>query len=306
MAKKKTELYGQEIIVAARELTEELLDFACSQVRVERTDDRKDFPEPPHGWIVRKLLKKGRVGYVDDGILRGWYEVGKLGTRSRYGLPTVVYARTDATSDNSFVFNAATKPDHTGTECVVIGANPKQRPPVLTMCRYADVLARLDAGISTNALASLRSQIVGTPKEYADSVELLLDDALHGLPSTITTDMLDALRTVDVSVPFDGILRHTLRQTIYAEALRHFGGVTPPQYKAERVQGAEVAANVAESIDNIYIMIEQFNRDADYFGVPYRMEYVGYGARYDVDPKQDADTVPEETPDETDTEEVTQ
>lgn len=263
------------------DIAAELVDFACNQVKVTRIDGPDDFPEPPHPWIALKLLQHGQVGVVLDGVARGWYIINKLGTRDRYGRPTEVFARTEATSGNTFAFPTALTDAAPRTAIRVIRANPCARPPVRTITRYADTLARLDVGISANAIASMRSQIIGVSKGYEDSIDLLLQDASEGMPTTVTKDMLEDLQTADVSVPFDGNLRHALRQAIYAEALRHFGGVTPPQYKAERVQGAEVAASVAESIDSLYIMIDQFNADAERLSVPYRMEYIGFGAKYE-------------------------
>ena len=44
-----------------------------------------------------------------------------------------------------------------------------------------------------------------------------------------------------------------------------------------------MSAAIGEGIDSIYSMITQFNRDAEYGGVPFRMSFVGFAEQYDPD-----------------------
>lgn len=259
-------------------IREELLDFACGQVELVALDGAPTEDTPPAGWVVRNLIKFGAIGYRNAGDpLDGWWIINKMGVRDRYGRPTSVFARTDATDYAATAFDA----NYTsGGGLHIMRANGGARPPVFTIDRYAELIQRCDLALSANIVASMRSVILGVQSGQEDSVDFILADAAAGLPSVISTDLAESIRPVDISVPFMARDIHAMRQTLYAEALKHFGGVTPTEYKAERVQSAEVSAHVAEAIDNVYVMIDTFNADAKAQGVPYRLSYVGEGSAY--------------------------
>lgn len=271
-------------------ITAELLDFACGQVQAVKKGERGD-NDPPPGWIVRNLLKYGALAYVpDDHPLAGWYVCNAGGIVDRYARPELVYMRTQATQQRVIpaetVFN--------GGPARILRANPASRPPVRTMDRYAALVTACDTSLYANIVGSMRTQIIGAPKKIKDTVLCMLDDARQGLPVVVTEEQLAQMTQLDVSVPFNGMEIHGLRQAIYSEALRHFGGITPTEFKRERVQSSEVAASVAESVDNVYIMIDTFNEDAEAQDVPWELTYVGQGAAYEtINEAPEAPEVPE-------------
>lgn len=293
MAKKKRNRTDEAVV--APNIRDEILDFACNQIEVYTTAPVDD-TTPPAGWIARKLLTHGALAYVPDGILKGWYKADKYGMRDRYGRPEMIFASTDATARAALALNVGEGSD----EARYIRANPAARPPIFTIDRYAALIQRIDTAITANVIASMRSQILGVPDDQREEVDYMLNAAAVGMPVVLDADLISRINTTDVSVPYVAGDLHALRQTIYAEALKHFGAVTPTEYKAERVQGAEVAAHVAEAIDSVYIMIDQFNADCEAGGVPYRMRYNGVGANYEG-VQVDAD--PAETPQEVDNDE---
>lgn len=264
--KRQTPLYDGGLITA------EVLDFASSVVRAGRTDGARSEAEPPDGWIVRNLLKYGQVAYIPDGSpLSGWYLAQSGGVLDRYARPEWLNLRTQATASAVFPYEGAK----------LVRANLTGRPPILTIERYARMIAQCDTAIAANIYAAMRSQILGVPDKRKLDAEILLDNAAAGLPTILDTDALASITTLDVAVPFDAREKHALRQTLYSELLKHFGGITPTEYKAERVQSAEVSAHVAEAIDNVYVLIDQANADMTAQGVPYRLEYVGVGKTLD-------------------------
>lgn len=268
---------SKEKLISDSMLTAELVDFATCQVQAVKGGEASE-TDPPPAWIVRNLIKYGSLAYVPDSHpLAGWYIPNAGGIVDRYARPEIVYARTQATSMRVIPMNTV----FAGGEARILRANPAARPPVRTIARYAQLLEACDVSLLANIVGSMRTQIIGAPKKLRDTVMCMLDDARNGLPSVVTDEQLSQLSTLDVSVPFNGTEIHALRQAIYSDALRHFGGITPTQYKRERVQTAEVDASVAESIDNVYIMIDTFNEDAAAQGVPWKLKYVGEGASYE-------------------------
>lgn len=274
----------QPASVYGGQIAAELLDFATGQVQAVRVDGGKSPNDPPPAWIVRNLLKYGALAYVPDGDpLGGFYIYNAAGFVDRYARPMLAYARTQATAQTTLELSTIWG----GGSARILRANPTCRPPQRTIDRYAAFVGACDVALMANVRGSMRSQIIGAPKKMGDTIECMLDDAARGMPTILTDEQLAQITTLDVSVPFNALDVHALRQKVYAEAIKHFGGITPTEYKAERVQAAEVSAHVAEAIDSVYIMIDTFNEDAAEQGVPWRLEYVGMGSAYENnDPDQ--------------------
>lgn len=283
MAKKKQPL---ALVLDSGAIENDILSFACAMIRARRIDGK---PDPlPTGWLEKSMIMHGKLGWISsESDAEGFYKIDRLGTVDRYGVPKTVTLTTEATAAAKFSARVAGVADPAGDTSPlavsIVRANALARPPILSIRRYAVAIATLDVAIPANVIASMRSQIIGVPDTYADSVEDVLHRAAQGLPVVCTSDLYDNMRTIDISVPFLGREYQDLRATLWNEAIKQFGGITPAQYKAERTQSAEVSAGIAGSIDNVYQLIDQFNTDAEKGGVPYRLEYVGYGAKYDTD-----------------------
>lgn len=253
-----------------------IIAFACSNIVAERTDGKPD--NVPSGWITESLIRYGSIGYLhSESAAEGFYNVRRAGTRDRYGTPTQVYARTCATDPASFV---ATVGDQTG-EMAFIRANPQGTPPIGTIIRYAAMINACDIGTLANTIAALRTQLLVTSGE-PEAVDAILSSVYDGLPAIIdANNPLSDLHAIDISAEFVAPAYHALATTLTGDCLKMFGGVSPAQYKAERVQAAEVSAQIAASIDNVYIMIDTANADMQRQNVPYRLKYVGFGAKYE-------------------------
>lgn len=286
MAKKKQ---PAALVLDSGAVESEILAFACSMIRARRIDGKPDLL--PAGWLEKSMIKYGSLGWVrSETAAEGFYQIHRIGAVDRYGVPKTVTLKTEATASPQFsanVIGASLSPDEVRAdlsplEVAIVKANALARPPIFAIRRYAVAIAALDVAIPANVIASMRSQIVGVPDTLVDSVEEVLYRAAQGLPVVCTSELFESMRTADISVPFKGGDYQNLRATLWSEAVKQFGGITPAQYKAERTQSAEVSAGIAGSIDNVYQMIDQFNEDAERGGVPYRFEYVGYGQKYDV------------------------
>lgn len=268
-------------------ISNQLLNFACAMIRCRRMDGRDD--SVPAGWAVRQLLLNGRIGYLHSPTdAEGFYNIASQGQVDRYGIPTSVTARTQATGAHGFSVPVSKHDRELNGTLSVIRANASGTPPFTSMTRYAQMIARAELHINTNLLASMRSQVINAPDSQKAAIDIMLERAAQGLPSVIGTNLMEQLSVFDISVPLDAPEVHALYMQMWAEALKQFGGITPAAYKAERTQSAEVNATVAQSIDNVYILLDQANDDCKTWGVPYVFEYAGVGAMYDE--QIDADT----------------
>ena len=269
-------------IFDAQTITENVVRFACSQVTAVRTDGQED--RVPPGWIVENLIRRGKLGYKHAwDASEGWYFIDECGQKNRYGEPFYVEAYTQASARRPQRLRTDTDGIRRNTVSIV-SANVTGTPPILTIERYAKIIAALDTLIYTNTLAASRTQIIGANKRQFATLKSMFDDIVQGLPSFIDQEIAATIQRVDVSVPFIGNDVYTLRTNMYNELLNMWGGLAPTAYKAERTQSAEVSAMVGNSIDNVYIMIDSVNRDCMDGEVPHKLVYTGYGARFDVSP----------------------
>lgn len=279
----KTKWCERVSLPAAGSVLGQIVNFAISMIEVESDDFAVKFA--PQGWAVWNAIANGRVGFYETDItpLRGWWIFAGSQERDRYGQPTVGVFRTDSDSSNTMIRNVT---NTVGEGMKLIRANPMGTPPIQEMRRDAARIELAYRLLDANLRAAKRTQILQCDKNQKDTLLEILEDQADGDFSIVDRNVMSEIGMLDVSVPFVGGDVHTLINNLWADALRRWGGVTPPQYKAERTQSAEVSATVAESVDNIYIMLDTMNADAERLGVPVKFKYRGFGARFDTEPAQ--------------------
>lgn len=280
----------------------QIINFAASMIDVKSDDPA--IKEAPRGWALYNLFRYGMIGFydADSPALRGWWIAMGYDRLNRYGLPVRAECRTDKTGAASVFKTIEYRPNERGMK--ILRANTLAIPPLLAMRQDAERIDRAYSLLDVNLRAAKRTQILTCEKNQKDAVLNVLADQEEGDFSVLDRSTLSEIGSIDISVPYVGGDVHALISNLWADALRRWGGVTPPQYKAERTQSAEVAASVAESIDNIYIMLDTLNADAERVGVPVRFEYRGYGATFDQDPQEDtqnADDVEQDPQEEVET-----
>lgn len=270
----------------ASAVTLQIVNFAASMIEIESDDPA--VKQAPRGWALVNLFRYGMIGFYDSEspALRGWWIAMGADRFNRYKQPIRCECRTDRTGAASMFKTIEYDPKKRGMK--LLRANPLTVPPLIAMQEDAGRIERAYSLLDVNLRAAKRTQILTCEKNQKDAVLDILADQDDGEFSVIDRSALSEIGSLDISVPYVGGDVHALISNLWADALRRWGGVTPPQYKAERTQSAEVAASVAESIDNIYIMLDTLNADAKRVGVPVRFKYRGYGATFDQDP---ADTV---------------
>ena len=271
-------------------ITDDIINTAVTMVQIDGLP-----PEVRQDTIIRALFDYGQIGYIPpdrSAWAAGFYRIGRIGEYDENGNARAYTLRGFATKAPQFVMPA---------DNVVLlrsrayGATPRQQ-----ICRLADMAAICDRAIMVNILGSMLSRMyaIDKPDDELD-IQQALSAAMAGLPATVKTDILNAFSSADVSIPFIAPDIKALQQTILSELRRRFGGTTPAAFKAERTQSAEVSAAIGEGIDSIYSMITQFNRDAEYGGVPFRMSFVGFAEQDDPDIPADTSNT-SDTPDQGD------
>lgn len=271
-----------------------IINFAASMVEIQSDDEA--VMAAPSGWVMRQVFDYGQVGFydTDSPALRGWWIVTAASSLDRYGQPIRATCRTERTGTGGIMRSIVHKK---GPGMKILRANPIAKPPRLLMEQDAWRIEHAYGLLDANLKSAARTQILMCDKTQKDALMSLLVAQANGDFSIVDRSILNEIGSIDISTPFVGNDVHTLISNLWGDALRRWGGVTPPQYKAARTQSAEVAATVAETIDNIYIILDTLNGDAERLGVPVKFVYRGYGATFDQDPDENAKNT-EQKPDE--------
>lgn len=258
---------SEDVYDYATGYVKEFVNTICDIVSIDGLE-----PDVPKSFVISALVDGGRAGFLDVADpSRGFYRFAPNDVPNRYGL-----------FEGGTLTNGAGRTFPVKKNVVEVRANPERYPLKLDIIKYANQLARCDMAIDANIKAATYSRMIGTsdPKER-EAIEIAIEECMLGRPAIVDNSIRQAFESSDISVALVAPQIAAVRAQIYADAQRRVGTVSGGQYKKERVQTAEVDASIAETIDNIYIMIDTFNEDCERGGLPYRMRYNGYAAKYD-------------------------
>lgn len=283
---------------SADDIERGLVNYAVGMVGLRRTDGVEG-KDPPDGWVQNNLIRDGRCGFLDgDGAEGGFYVVNGAGETGyakgpvkRYDVPRYVFAKASRTGEQTpFLVNT--------NKMHIIRANPMSYPPIISIRRYAALIAQCYTALAVNLRASMKAQMIGCDPKQKDNIEDFLMDVYGGAAFGVFENSgLEAVSQLDISVDFRGQEIHDLLRTLEGDAHREIGGVTPPQFKAERTQSAEVSAAIGETIDFVNLLINTANADLEACGAPYEFYNRGFSARFDdeIGGGTDDETIGEET-----------
>ncbi len=229
-------------------------------------------PAPP-SYIVSTLYTYGRIVYVPDGPLKGFYRGEPLGQVDRFGRchQFTIYTQ-----------NGLSMGGVTGVE---LRANVDAAPPMLGTLRRCELLDRIDAAIERNLVTSTAPRVIQAPKEQRKELENVLSALDDGCAVLVPESIHQALETSDISTPYLSDALNDLRSQVWSDLLKEVGVFAAANYKRERVQTSEVNASAGEAIDTVYTIIDHVNEDAEYYGVPLRLYFNGYAAKFDDGPE---------------------
>ena len=252
------------------------INLACDMVKVSG----EDVPETvPQSFIVRSLISSGRVGFIPgSSAISGWFMAEGVGQVDRWGFFRELWCY-PANRERGFYRKAPAVKE--------IRANATGTALLPLFHIWSRQLSACDGAIMANMESNRYGRMIGVPNEMKDSVRIALLEGRNGAPMVVESSLLAAMQNSDISVPYTAPTGAQVWQFIWSKCVRQLGGICSEQYRQERTQSAEVNASIGESIDHIYTMIDQFNADCKYHGVRAKMEYNGFAARYDEQPKSE-------------------
>lgn len=136
-----------------------------------------------------------------------------------------------------------------------------------------DVIELCDNVIMQNLAANKTPEIVVVPDaDTRLSVLQAIQQKQQGAPAIVVSDkILDALKGVPLNTPFIVNEVYTFRQQVRDNLINKLGTMSANINKRERVQVGEVNATVGQCEDYIYMLIDNFNRQMESFGLKPRI-----------------------------------
>ena len=156
-----------------------------------------------------------------------------------------------------------------------------------------DFMTNCDVAMRQNLEACKTPYIVVCKNEDLRlSFEQALQQKVLGQACIIVSeDLGDGLKAVDVGVNYlidkFAEARDTERDTL----LTKLGILTANTDKKERVQSAEVNANLGQASDYIYLLIETFNKQCKTYDLPFKMVFNGSMEEIYINDGNDIDEV---------------
>lgn len=242
----------------------EALALACNSIVID------DHPENiPQWFVLRTLFEQGEIGYFSIADKTNAYKVGGANGVDIYGVP-LSYVLTPM-SGQAFEVETASP------YLTIIRANATKHKLADKIRYIASRIADCEVAISANLIHSQSTDFIGVddPKKVTTLKSAMRDKQL-GLPTVyVRKDDADAIgqsiTQFSTAGDFYADRIAMLRDQYKQDLLAGVGTLAANKYKRERVQSSEVNAGVGEVIDNIYLTIDQYNRDCALAGLPYRM-----------------------------------
>lgn len=239
--------------------------LVCSTIKAETEE------HVPPSYLVKTLYTYGRLVYVPYEPLKGFYRGAPLGVPDRYGR----YHNFTVYTENGLSLGEV--------QGVELRANVDAAPPYLQAVRRCALLDRIDAAIERNVNTSTTPRVIPGNKEMKKELEIVLASIDDGCAVIVPDSIHAALEAADISTPFLADALNDLRSQVWSDLLKDVGVFAAANYKRERVQTSEVNASAGEAIDSVYMLIDQANADAEFYGVPVHFSFNGYAARFDDD-----------------------
>lgn len=177
----------------------------------------------------------------------------------------------------------------------ILLASPTFKPLFNTLETYAALLADCRVAIKQNLNAvKTPSFWVVDDADFALSVKQATQQTLEGEAAVIVKKTLaGALSSMKNETPFVADKVHEEYRELLNEVLSRVGILTANTSKRERVQSAEVNAGVGQAIDNIYTIIDFWNKQIETYNLPYKMEFNGTIEELYTDEESEQETINE-------------
>lgn len=245
----------------------EALALACNSITIDNHP-----AHIPQWFVLRTLFERGDLAYFGNFAKPenvNAYMVGGASGVDIYGVP-LSYVLTPV-SGQAFEVSADSDMLH------VVRANATKHRLADKIRFIASRIADCEVGISANLIHAQTTDFIGVddPKKIT-TLKTAMREKMLGLPVVYARkDDADALgqslTEFTTAGDFYADKIAALRDQYKQDLLAGVGTLAANKYKRERVQSSEVNAGVGEVLDNIYLTIDQYNRDCENAGLPYRM-----------------------------------
>ena len=249
---------------------EEYFNLLMNAVKVVSAQGEASINYEEETFLKRGLFENGSMGY--DKITKKWYYVYGLGLNDD-GDPTELCFVTA----NSKTFTRPAYYDNKDDGAYKVDALPINMSMSQMIKATTDFMINCEMAMTQNLEACKTPYIVVCKNENLRlSFETALQQKQTGQAVVVVSEELgDGLKAVDIGVTYLVDRFAEARDTERDTLLTKLGILTANIDKKERVQSAEVNATLGQASDYIYMLIDNFNKQCDSYGLPYKMLFNG-------------------------------
>ena len=249
---------------------EEYFNLLMNAVKVVSAQGEASINYEEETFLKRGLFENGSMGY--DKITKKWYYVYGLGLNDD-GDPTELCFVTA----NGKTFTRPAYYDNKDDGAYKVDALPINMSMSQMIKATTDFMINCEMAMKQNLEACKTPYIVVCKNENLRlSFETALQQKQTGQAVVVVSEELgDGLKAVDIGVTYLVDRFAEARDTERDTLLTKLGILTANTDKKERVQSAEVNATLGQASDYIYMLIDNFNKQCDSYGLPYKMVFNG-------------------------------
>ena len=249
---------------------EEYFNLLMNAVKVVSAQGEASINYEEETFLKRGLFENGSMGY--DKITKKWYYVYGLGLNDD-GDPTELCFVTA----NGKTFTRPAYYDNKDDGAYKVDALPINMSMSQMIKATTDFMINCEMAMAQNLEACKTPYIVVCKNENLRlSFETALQQKQTGQAVVVVSEELgDGLKAVDIGVTYLVDRFAEARDTERDTLLTKLGILTANTDKKERVQSAEVNATIGQASDYIYMLIDNFNKQCDSYGLPYKMLFNG-------------------------------
>ena len=249
---------------------EEYFNLLMNAVKVVSAQGEASINYEEETFLKRGLFENGSMGY--DKITKKWYYVYGLGLNDD-GDPTELCFVTA----NGKTFTRPAYYDNKDDGAYKVDALPINMSMSQMIKATTDFMINCEMAMTQNLEACKTPYIVVCKNENLRlSFETALQQKQTGQAVVVVSEELgDGLKAVDIGVTYLVDRFAEARDTERDTLLTKLGILTANTDKKERVQSAEVNATLGQASDYIYMLIDNFNKQCDSYGLPYKMVFNG-------------------------------
>ena len=249
---------------------EEYFNLLLNAVKVVSALDDKAINYEVETFLKRGLFENGAMGY--DKLTSKWYYVYGQGL-NEYGNPTSLIFVTA----NGKTFTRPAYYENENDGAYKVDALPLPMSMAQLIKETTDFMTNCDVAMRQNLEACKTPYIVVCKNEDLRlSFEQALQQKILGQACIVVSeDLGDGLKAVDIGVNYLVDKFSEARDTERDTLLTKLGILTANTDKKERVQSAEVNATLGQASDYIYLLIDNFNKQCETYGLPFKMIFNG-------------------------------